>query len=43
MIDAIIIYGDNHLGLKIINNAPGAKEDIVVDEIEVIVPPSNLP
>ena len=37
------IYGDNHLGLKIVKNADGAEGDIVVDEVEVIVQPKNLP
>ena len=37
------IYGDNQLGLKIIKNASGAEGDIVVDEVEVLVQPKNLP
>ena len=31
------VYGDNHLGLRLIKRATGAAEDIVVDELEVTV------
>ena len=35
------VYGDNYLGLKLIKSAAGAKNDVFVDELEVIVKAGN--
>ena len=31
------VYGDNHLGMQLVRSAPGARDDVVLHEVEVLV------
>ena len=31
------VYGDNHLGMRLVAGAPGARDHVVLHEVEVLV------